>query len=217
MRELFTSLLLASCLIPIAAGGMQLTSELMEPSAPHGFADLHSEPLWSSEVKRVDPSSQAYERLPAALSANTMVAEVAPVERKTMMLGSRNTADEASKKGVPSDVLFTQLQSAKAQHWCSTRYRTYDPADNTYQPHGGGPRRNCAVPSEITAPSVQQVADISGTEEPDANAQWCIQRYSSYRIEDNTYQPFSGGRRQCPGPDAQSASNYHRTSSIAKF
>ncbi|NLS03394.1 BA14K family protein [Rhizobium sp. P32RR-XVIII] len=27
--------------------------------------------------------------------------------------------------------------------WCSQRYASYDPADNTYQPFGGGPRRPC--------------------------------------------------------------------------
>ncbi|MGV1832693.1 BA14K family protein [Agrobacterium vitis] len=30
---------------------------------------------------------------------------------------------------------------------------------------------------------------------------WCSDRYSSYRIEDNTYQPFGGGpRRACQAP-----------------
>ncbi len=27
--------------------------------------------------------------------------------------------------------------------YCFSRYRSYDPADNTYQPFGGGPRRQC--------------------------------------------------------------------------
>ncbi|WP_409530080.1 BA14K family protein [Shinella zoogloeoides] len=30
-------------------------------------------------------------------------------------------------------------------------------------------------------------------------------RYSSYRIENNTYQPFEGARKQCRGPPSQSA------------
>lgn len=45
MRELLTSLLLASCLLPVAAGGMQLSSYLAEPVAPHIYAGLNSEPL----------------------------------------------------------------------------------------------------------------------------------------------------------------------------
>jgi hypothetical protein len=36
-----------------------------------------------------------------------------------------------------------------------------------------------------------------------AQADWCFARYRSYRIEDNSYQPLSGGpRRQCRAPGA---------------
>ncbi|MCJ9745359.1 BA14K family protein [Neorhizobium sp. SHOUNA12A] len=36
-----------------------------------------------------------------------------------------------------------------------------------------------------------------------AQADWCSARYKSYRAEDNSYQPFSGGsRRQCRAPGA---------------
>ncbi len=215
MRELLTSLLLATCLLPIAAGGMQLSSELAEPVAPHKFADLDGEPLWPSEVRRVDPSLQAYERLPAAVSANTMVAEAKSAERVKVMLGA-NKPEVASGDGP----LLEELRSAKAQEWCGARYRSYDPADNTYQPYGGGPRRTCAAPVETPTSPVQQVADIGGMREPDANARWCMERYSSYRIDDNTYQPFSGGRKQCPGPGSQSASNSIRTAgnaTVAQF
>lgn len=34
-------------------------------------------------------------------------------------------------------------------------------------------------------------------------ADWCYARYKSYRVEDNSYQPFSGGpRKQCQAPGA---------------
>jgi hypothetical protein len=37
-----------------------------------------------------------------------------------------------------------------------------------------------------------------------AHASWCFARYRSYRVEDNTYQPFSGGeRRQCQAPGSE--------------
>ncbi|MGK9055300.1 BA14K family protein [Neorhizobium petrolearium] len=206
MRKLLTNLLLASCLLPIAAGGMQL-SDLAEPTAPHNFTDLHGEPLWPSEVRRVDPNQQAYERLPAVLSANTMVAEAKTEERVRVTLGSSKSADIAGERGPQSEVLLAELQAVKAQEWCGARYRSYDPSDNTYQPYGGGPRRTCAAPVEMTTPSVRQVADIGGTSGPDAHARWCMERYSSYRIEDDIYRPFTGGRKRCPGPGSQSASN----------
>lgn len=210
MRELFTSLLLASCLLPIAAGGMQLSSDFAEPIAPHNFADLDSEPLWPSEVKRVDPTLQAYERLPAAVSASTMVAEAKSTKPVKLTLGANKT--EVAREQA---ALLTDLQPAEAQEWCGARYRSYDPADNTYQPYGGGPRRNCAAPVETPTSPVQQVADMDGMREADANARWCMERYSSYRVEDNTYQPFSGGRKQCPGPGSQSASRSMRTAGNA--
>lgn len=202
MRELVTGLLLASCLVPIAAGGMKLSSDLAEPTVPHKFAGLDREPLWPSEVRRVDPSLQAYERLPAALPPGTIVAQATPAERAKAMLGS-------SKPVVANGqiALLSDLQSAKAQEWCGARYRSYDPSDNTYQPYGGGARRTCAAPVESSRSAIQQVSDIGKRVEPDANARWCMERYSSYRMEDNTYQPFSGGRKQCAGPGSLSANN----------
>jgi hypothetical protein len=39
-----------------------------------------------------------------------------------------------------------------------------------------------------------------------AQANWCYARYRSYRVEDNSYQPFSGGpRRQCRAPGTTAA------------
>jgi len=36
--------------------------------------------------------------------------------------------------------------------------------------------------------------------EPQQHIQWCSERYRSYRESDNTYQPFSGPRKQCRSP-----------------
>lgn len=33
-----------------------------------------------------------------------------------------------------------------------------------------------------------------------AHVQWCYDHYRSYRASDNTYQPYSGPRRQCVSP-----------------
>ncbi len=34
----------------------------------------------------------------------------------------------------------------------------------------------------------------------DAHEDWCYRKYRSYRAYDNTYQPYSGGRRYCRSP-----------------
>ncbi len=202
MRELLTGLVLVSCLLPIAAAGMRVSSHLAAPIAPHRFTDIFGEPLWSPEVRRVDPSLQAYDRLPAALPENTLVAEAKSEQRVNLPLSSTN------KHGViGTQVAFlSETLSAKAQEWCSARYRSYNAADNTYQPYGRGPRRACAAPIEAASVPIQEVAD-GGASEPSVNERWCMERYTSYRIEDNTYQPFSGGRKVCSGPISQSANN----------
>lgn len=33
-----------------------------------------------------------------------------------------------------------------------------------------------------------------------AHVQWCYNRYRSYRVYDNTFQPYNGPRRQCYSP-----------------
>jgi hypothetical protein len=202
MRELLTGLVLASCLLPIAAAGMRVSSYLAAPIAPHRFADTYGEPLWSPEVRRVDPSLQAYERIPAVLPENTLVAEAKSEQRVNVPLSPTNKPDVTGAQVA----LLSETLSAKAREWCGARYRSYNAADNTYQPYGGGPRRACAAPIEADSVPIQQVAD-GGASEPSVNERWCMERYTSYRIEDNTYQPFSGGRKVCSGPISESANN----------
>jgi hypothetical protein len=96
-----------------------------------------------------------------------------------------------------------------AQHvsWCGSRYRSYDVASNTYLTFSGEVR-DCVSPY-LTGLAPQWEGDegevIAASDEPtyvDAHsvghAQACMDRYRSYRMEDNSYQPYGGGpRRQC--------------------
>ncbi|WFP61758.1 MULTISPECIES: BA14K family protein [unclassified Mesorhizobium] len=43
----------------------------------------------------------------------------------------------------PRDRLLGPQMSGDHVDYCFSRYRTYDPQDNTYQPYDGGPRRQC--------------------------------------------------------------------------
>ncbi|MBW9050808.1 BA14K family protein [Rhizobium mesosinicum] len=78
---------------------------------------------------------------------------------------------------------------------CQQRYRSYNVADNTYQPFDGGPRKPCVI-EERELSVGQPAADASSN----PHISWCAARYNSYRASDNTYQPFSGPRRQCVSP-----------------
>jgi hypothetical protein len=113
-------------------------------------------------------------------------------------------------------------QALSAEHvaWCADRYRSYRPRDNSYTPYSGG-RRECTSPFSQEAGSVEVsplpsqsdsyedeaeategagiiTAAVASEASFDAHAQDCMSRYRSYRIEDNTYQPYGGGPRlQC--------------------
>lgn len=217
MRDLFTGLLLASCLVPFGIGGMKISSYLMEAPAPHSFANLDA-PLWASEVKRIDVSQQAYERLPALSAPDTMLAGAGQENRSVRKIGYGTRDSETTPDGVAGIGATGSGEevAATVTDWCGARYRSYDQADNSYQPYGGGPRRICKAPGAVAAVPM----DKGIFREVDARARWCMDRYSSYRIEDNSYQPFSGSRKQCAGPEAQSASNITRAAgnlSVAEF
>ncbi|TWF43306.1 BA14K family protein [Neorhizobium alkalisoli] len=207
MRQLLTSLVLVSCLFPIGIGGLKLASSLSEPSRPHQFSDLTSEPLWSSDVRRVNPLQQAYERLPATISEDTLVAETSTTQGSSLSSSDDTKIDTFQDNIAAPKVNPLHVQAAaRAQKWCSTRYRSYDPSDNTYQPYSGGSRRLCNPPVGILTAASEQEDPLAANGSV-SHAQWCMERYSSYRIEDDTYQPFSGGRRKCTGPSSLSASN----------
>lgn len=197
MRNIITGLILTGCMLPVAAGAMKIATEFTRVTTPHEFASLDSQPLWTSEIKRVDVAQQTYERVPGAPMPDTLVAKAASPDRDAGMPGSANGIAAAQNDEAEIEVAV--------QQWCSARYRSYDAADNTYQPYGGGPRKPCAAPEELTS-SVQQAALQPASPVLDDHARWCNNRYNSYRVEDNTYQPFSGGRKQCNSPEFQSAS-----------
>lgn len=60
---------------------------------------------------------------------------------------------------------------------------------------------------ELTTGSIGSSAAIPAAE-PDASrlstahVQWCADRYRSYRVETNSYTPYSGGQRPCVSPYA---------------
>ncbi|MDR6818525.1 hypothetical protein J2X76_003702 [Neorhizobium sp. 2083] len=76
------------------------------------------------------------------------------------------------------------------------------------------PQPAAAVDHTVTASINPQHSD--GVSQPQeqrkaladpAQADWCAARYKSYRVEDNSYQPLSGGpRRQCQAPGVSTVS-----------
>jgi BA14K-like protein len=173
----------------VMIGGLATLYASREPP-PHHFANLDA-PLWTTTPTRVDPKNQNYERLPS-LQAATDEGSASPV----------NLAGIGAI--VPPDPTVTPQVEPVKQEWiadgrhiamCQQRYRSYDAANNSYQPFDGGPRRPC-----VTAEAPLSVEASATESASDPHISWCSARYSSYRVSDDTYQPFSGPRRPCASP-----------------
>jgi penicillin-binding protein 1A len=107
---------------------------------------------------------------------------------------------------------------------CSAEYSSFDAADCTYQPFGGGPRRLCEIGAGADASLVetepasedeiesiieedgalaleielQEELEEGGAVPRECNFDACAAEYSSFDPSDCSYQPFDGGpRRQC--------------------
>jgi len=85
---------------------------------------------------------------------------------------------------------------------CAAAYRSFTPADCTYQPFDG-PRQLCAKGTPPAAAAEAPPPASSPAATPDARAQAtcnvsaCSQAYISFAASDCTYQPLDGPRRLC--------------------
>ena len=121
----------------------------------------------------------------------------------------KTAAAQAANSHLPGSTL-----SSAHIEWCSERYRSYDPSDDSYNSYSGV-RRKC-IPDFSDLPDQTKGGDASSTKPTAAliqaaaadempasgvtseHVQSCFDRYRSYRPEDNTYQPYgSAPRRQC--------------------
>lgn len=57
-----------------------------------------------------------------------------------------------------------------------------------------------ALTASVSAPGDRNTAAAPKPRQNAAHVEWCMDRYRSYRAEDNTYAPYSGGRRECQSP-----------------
>ncbi len=172
--------------------GNYAASSFMTDGESHAFNHI-GEPLWTFEPTYLDRGN---------LRLSEAKAKFAGAIYETAAVAAPEPGREKPKK--------PQHEAANLAHldWCMNRYRSYRPDDDTYQPYGGS-RRKCESPYagsemveavdmmptgsvETLFPAVDVHEEVSFDE-----ATWCRQQYRSYRVSDNTYQPFSGPRRQC--------------------
>ena len=157
--------------------------------------------LWTKDAQPVDKAAPALERVaaaqPPAPDAAARVQSVDPTKTAAVAPG----ADEQQAR----------LPAAHVS-WCADRYRSYNPDDNSYMSYSGQ-QRPCVSPYLDTTAAAEQAAQqptevsyveggaaplVASADLSDDHVQSCFSRYRSYRPEDNSYQPYSGGpRRQC--------------------
>lgn len=170
--------------------------------------------IWAVEPRRVDTASQDYERIgdPVAAPDDVMLA-MADTGTLTDAGGSplenAGSSDSFEVASLSDEVELEQPQTMvlPAAHvaWCSNRYRSYREETNTYRPYSGG-EQTCVSPHadeqavtepEETLVKTAGVATMAGGLS-ESHVRDCQSRYRSYRVSDNSYQPYGGGpRRQC--------------------
>ncbi|ARQ09857.1 BA14K-like protein [Rhizobium etli] len=170
-----------------------VASHVAADHEPHAFADLAARDLWTTKPVKIDPRHQHYERIPPVYSSYVTEAPATVAPRM------------ASQPARPSTELQAPQPKFAAEHlaWCAKRYRSFEPATNSYRSYKGEIR-------ECSSPFQQNIAaspEAGGTEVNAQAAARCAARYRSYRPEDNTYQPWDGPRRSCEMSDLVATSN----------
>ncbi|MER9411601.1 BA14K family protein [Mesorhizobium sp. M0589] len=147
--------------------------------------------LWTRKARPVDKTAQDFERLPPEQSAPADIAAKEPAQSK-----------QQPDPTVTGAIAPTELPPPHLA-WCANRYRSYDPDDNSYMSYSGQ-QRTCVSPylaADRAAPREASYVEGEGAYATAGGADHvasCFSRYRSYRPEDNSYQPYSGGqRRQC--------------------
>lgn len=205
--------------VTMLLGGVVVASAVLVPKedVPR-FTGLDVKDLWTLTPVRVDPQKQAYERLPPRYGSQVVMAstatksdsptdrQVAPVIQKLDIALTDAVTDVETHDAAPTTLPEPHVA------WCHARYKSYSADDNSYISYRGD-MRICMSPYLGPSPvddtegagdegeAILVQGSVEGGSPVDissAHAQNCLQRYRSYRPEDNSYQPYGGGpRMQC--------------------
>jgi hypothetical protein len=170
--------------IGLCIAAVSLTEAVIAEPEVRRLDAASSPDLWTDTPVRVDVTKQNYERIAPVFS--TYVAE-AP----------RSSIIDRSPAPAFTPELEKPTLSAQHLTWCASRYRSYDPATNTYRSFSGK-MKACTSPYKALQSGNDVVAQAqTGATVNSSTASWCAARYQSYRATDNTYQPYDGPRRTC--------------------
>ncbi|RFB95045.1 BA14K family protein [Rhizobium leguminosarum bv. trifolii] len=163
-----------------------VASHVVADTETRALQDVAEPDLWTTGPVKIDPRQQRYQRIAPLYSSYV-------TEAPAMM-----TARAKPQPAGPSTERLAPQLKFPAEHlaWCAQRYRSFDPATNSYRSYSGEIRA-CSSPHQ---PDVAAADDGASPKVNPQAAAWCAARYRSYRPEDNTYQPWDGPRRSCDAP-----------------
>jgi hypothetical protein len=165
-------------------------------------------------------SADAAEQEKATINRQTAAGAGAGTDQRQLVRTETRDSRPASRQNEMARSLMDSPPRMQCNpDLCAARYKSFNAADCTYQPYGGGPRSRC----EVSAPSADaprqtsrvatdarseakdtQLAEtaaetpksaISGLAGPQCNVELCAARYRSFNAADCTYQPYGGGPR----------------------
>ena len=191
--------------LAVFASGLAFAAWLLVAKPVHQARPADSvAALWTKGAQPVDKAAQGLDRLPAE--------QPAALDSAARANTPRQEPDPAATAAV-APAAGEQQAALPASHvsWCANRYRSYNPDDNSYTSYGGQ-QRPCVSPyldtgaADQAAQPYAEASYVEGgaaplmatVELPAGHIESCFSRYRSYRPDDNSYQPYSGGpRRQC--------------------
>jgi hypothetical protein len=193
MKTIATLAFGIACAVGASLGVSSVASAVVTEPSSTGHLTLGTSDLWTTTPVKIDRAAQGFERLPAVLSTYAS----SPVR-------ITKTASAAERSIEVSTTASGQLPMLSSAHldWCASRYRSFNADTNTYRSFSGE-MKTCSSPFEsLQSSSDQNLGQSAQSSTSEEVAAWCAARYQSYRIEDNTYQPYGGQRRPCRGPKA---------------
>lgn len=137
-------------------------------TSPEQTASADVTEVWSSEPRAVNVEAQDFERVAAVAPSDAAKPAGAKAVQLEAAAGAEPAVDGMTTAALPAVEAETPEDRAAARlltahnDWCQRRYRSFDPASNSYSPYAGGR-------AECMSPYYAQYAAMSGEPAPSGN------------------------------------------------
>lgn len=195
---------IATSMIFVSGGAVAMYLFITKP-AEHFDPNGKVAALWSPTPTDESGEARSLRVIPAKVTTekssrpDMQVADASPSPQAQI-----DMAATASVSGIDTEGANQENSALSNAHvaWCEQNYRSYRRETNSFTPYGGGskpcisPYSNERMGGSSGEDDNAQIAsnDVAGLS--DAHISDCMNRYRSYRVSDNTYQPYGGGPRQ---------------------